>query len=87
MGFIMELDNLLVLDMPSQNFYGVEDAGLRTHYLRRFHVARGILRTIVETVQRAPKGVAILYHMRVSSVVEPRRSRSAAIDGARARVP
>ena len=45
MTFILEIDNHLFFDLPSMNFYGVEDPSLRERYLHRFHVSRDALRS------------------------------------------
>ena len=62
MTFILEIDNHLFFDLPSMNFYGVEDPSVRERYLHRFRASRDTLRGIVEQVQRVPKWIAQLYY-------------------------
>ena len=63
MTFILEIDNHLFFDLPSMNFYGVEDPSLRERYLHRFRASRDALRSIVEHVQRVPRWIAHVYYL------------------------
>ena len=62
MVFVLDLDNVIYFDMPSKNFFGVEDPYLKKRYLRRLKVARQIFRDAYHTCQNAPKYVNHLYH-------------------------
>ncbi|KAH8071409.1 methyltransferase [Aureococcus anophagefferens] len=55
--------SLLCVDMPSNNFFGIDDPELLKRYKRRLHNARGLFRDVVEAVKVAPEYVLRAYHV------------------------
>ena len=60
--YILDIDDLLRLDMPSNNFFGVEDAAQRKRYRARNRQARAVFREVVEAVRAAPTRLLDAYH-------------------------
>ena len=60
--YILDIDDLLRLDMPSNNFFGVEDAAQRKRYRARNRQARAVFREVVKAVRAAPTRLLDAYH-------------------------
>ena len=60
-AFVLEIDEVIFVDMPSRNFYGVEHASHRSRYARRLRLARNRFRDAVAAVERAPRSLRSLY--------------------------
>jgi len=60
-AFVLEIDEVIFVDMPSHNFYGVEHASHRSRYARRLRLARNRFRDAVAAVERAPRSLRSLY--------------------------
>ncbi|KAH8071250.1 methyltransferase [Aureococcus anophagefferens] len=61
--YILDIDDMLSVDMPSNNFFGIDDPELLKRYKRRLHNARGLFRDVVEAVKVAPEYVLRAYHV------------------------
>ena len=62
MGFILELDDVLQPDLPSQNFFRVNQAGLFQLYEERTARARATLAAAARVARAAPAGLRRVYH-------------------------
>ncbi|KAH8072827.1 methyltransferase [Aureococcus anophagefferens] len=60
-AFVLEIDEVIFVVMPSHNFYGVEHADHRSRYARRLRLARNRFRDAVAAVERAPRSLRRLY--------------------------
>lgn len=62
MGFILELDDVLQPDLPSQNFFGVNHPRLFQRYEERTARARETLAAAARVARAAPAGLRRAYH-------------------------
>ncbi|KAH8068869.1 methyltransferase [Aureococcus anophagefferens] len=62
MGFILELDDVLQPDLPSQNFFGVNHPRLFQLYEERTARARAMLAAAARVARAAPAGLRRAYH-------------------------
>lgn len=62
MGFILELDDVLQPDLPSQNFFGVNHPRLFQLYEERTARARATLAAAARVARAAPAGLRRAYH-------------------------
>ena len=62
MGFILELDDVLQPDLPSQNFFGVNHPRLFQLYEERTARARETLAAAARVARAAPAGLRRAYH-------------------------
>ena len=62
MGFVLELDDVLQPDLPSQNFFGVNHPRLFELYEERTARARATLAAAARVARAAPAGLRRAYH-------------------------
>ena len=62
MGFVLELDDVLQPDLPSQNFFGVNHPRLFQLYEERTARARATLAAAARVARVAPAGLRRAYH-------------------------